>query len=275
MGPALSVAGSCEGVAEAALLDLSAAAAAASQQHPSGFASPGVSMEGGFASFGGNSTLGGGANGGGSMGPGAGIEAEGMGLFGMTRRQVYAFLRHREAIRAWGFLGFLVFPGALAAAAWVQMGPDETRRARMGPMATCLTVYAAQEASICTPAVPGPTLATLPPPPSTMQTCSSPGPVPLTNALCTPCTCTTEILRQAGSAQRLSLLLADGFTLHVYKDRLACCHALALTHLGGALHAALGSGGGPAGSSGAASGGGGGASSGGGLGALLGRGMAK
>ncbi|KAG2432693.1 hypothetical protein HYH02_006677 [Chlamydomonas schloesseri] len=197
VGPALSVAGSCEGVAEAALLDMSAAAAAAatSQQHAGGaFASPGVSMEGGFASFGGggggNSTMGGG---GGSNGPG-GSEAEGMGLFGMTRRQVYAFLRHREAIRAWGFLGFLVFP---------------------------------------------------------------------------------EVLRQAGSAQRLSALLADGFALHVHKDRLACCHALALTHLGGALHAALGNGGPAGGPSAGGGGGGGGASSGGGLGALLGRGMAK
>ncbi|KAG2482860.1 hypothetical protein HYH03_018250 [Edaphochlamys debaryana] len=149
VGPALSVADSCDGVALAGLLEVL----------PAGQGDTDTSE--GFAS--------------------ESDQSPAMGMFGMTRRQVYVFLRHRETIRQWGILGFLVFP---------------------------------------------------------------------------------EIMRHPGSPQRLTQLLADGFALHVYKDRVACAHALALQHLGPAIVAALGAGGAPSSGGGASPRG---------LGALLGR----
>ncbi|GLC71537.1 hypothetical protein PLESTF_001132700 [Pleodorina starrii] len=163
VGPAMIVADNCEAVASAGLLELA-------QQSSS-------------APIGDGSGAGGAADGAGS---GEVETSPAMGMFGMTRQQVYPFLRYRETIRQWGILGFLIFP---------------------------------------------------------------------------------EILSQANASQRLTALLADGFALHLYKERLVSAHQLMLQHLGPIINTALGT------NSGASNGGLSPRSSG-GLGALLGKGMA-
>ncbi|GIL90275.1 hypothetical protein Vretimale_16340 [Volvox reticuliferus] len=135
VGPAMIVADNCQGVAAAGLLEM----IQQPQQHQ---ISIDASSSGIDASTNGD------------------MEASpAMGMFGMTRQQVYPFLRHREAIRQWGILGFLIFP---------------------------------------------------------------------------------EILNQQNSAQRLSMLLSDGFALHLYKDRLIPVHQLMLQHLGSMAYSVLG-----------------------------------
>ncbi|GIL68586.1 hypothetical protein Vafri_21836 [Volvox africanus] len=137
VGPAMIVADNCQGVAAAGLLEM----IQQPQQHQASN-SIDASSSGMDATMNGE------------------MEASpAMGMFGMTRQQVYPFLRHREAIRQWGILGFLIFP---------------------------------------------------------------------------------EILNQQSSAQRLSMLLSDGFALHLYKDRLLPVHQLMLQHLGAMAYSALG-----------------------------------
>ncbi|EFJ41345.1 hypothetical protein VOLCADRAFT_107742 [Volvox carteri f. nagariensis] len=131
VGPALIVADNCQGVAAAGLLEMT--------QHPQQH-----QRASGVAATSSDGTIDGAATGEMEASPA-------MGMFGMTRQQVYPFLRHRETIRQWGILGFLIFPG---------------------------------------------------------------------------------MLNQPNSAQRLSNLLADGFALHLYKDRLKPVHELMLQHLG-------------------------------------------
>ncbi|KXZ45503.1 hypothetical protein GPECTOR_54g245 [Gonium pectorale] len=115
VGPALSVSDNCDEVASAGLLVMSSAL-----DHVTAGMDPGVMP--------------------GSIVHSHAESSPAMGMYGMTRSQVYPFLRHRETIRQWGLFGFLIFP---------------------------------------------------------------------------------EVLRQVGASQRLTMLLADGFALHIYKDRVA------------------------------------------------------
>ncbi len=102
VGPAMSVAGSCEGVSAAGLLELPVATWQLEQQQQqqgqgqAGEASLGLGL--------GPSVSGGGDVSRSTSAP--------KGMYGMTWRQVYGFLRHHAAVRQWGLLGFLLFPGA-------------------------------------------------------------------------------------------------------------------------------------------------------------------
>ncbi|GLI71533.1 hypothetical protein VaNZ11_016761 [Volvox africanus] len=164
VGPAMIVADNCQGVAAAGLLEMIQQA----QQHQA------------------SNSIDASSNGIDATTNGEMEASPAMGMFGMTRQQVYPFLRYREAIRQWGILGFLIFP---------------------------------------------------------------------------------EILNQQSSAQRLSMLLSDGFALHLYKDRLIPVHQLMLQHLGAMAYSALGA-------SSAISTGNLSPRSSGGLGGLLGKGIA-
>lgn len=89
----MTVASNCQGVASAGLLEIT--------QQP--LSSNSTSGSAGEAAAGG---FDGAPSGGGEM-----EASPAMGMFGMTRQQVYPFLRHRETLRQWGLLGFLLFPG--------------------------------------------------------------------------------------------------------------------------------------------------------------------